>query len=222
MAKKAKKIKKAREKKLSRADKLALALFAKTLSILQRSGVPILDGMDITARTSPSRGLRDAIMQARSSMREGEGIAGPFKATGQFPRVFIQMVSAGEETGKLDEMLDKLGEYFMSEAEGRKVDDTTALWQQLATMQSAGLPLVQCCGICAENIGGKLGAALKVVGDDIAAGGNFSEALAKHPKVFDPLSVNMAKAGEMGGNLDVILQRLCDLREFMLRGTRRG
>ena len=204
-------------KKPNRAENLALAVAAKTIAALQKSGVPILDAFVIAEQTAASRKIRDGLQKARTNIREGSGIAAPLKATGAFPPMFIQMVAAGEETGKLDDMLDKLGNYYMEQTQGRKVDELTAFAAQLGTMQEAGLPLVQSLAIIGENTGGKLGAALGIVGNDIKGGTSFHDALARHPRVFSQLFVNMVKAGEMGGALDVILGRFAELQEFLAK-----
>jgi len=97
--------------------KTFIARFARILATLQRSGVPILEGMDITAQTVGHRSFEAAILKARAGIKEGEGIAAPLKKSGMFPRMVIQMVSAGEETGKLDEMLLRIADYYDAEVE---------------------------------------------------------------------------------------------------------
>lgn len=200
-----------------------LAGFAFTLGTMQKSGVPILDCMEICAQSSGDKKLAGAIREASSSIREGEGIATPLKKAG-FPPMMVQMVAAGEETGKLDDMLIKIADYYEEEILGRRPDELTETIQQMGTMVSAGLPLAQTVGICAENHGGKMGETLESVRADLVAGGNLSGAMAKHPKVFPPLVVNMVKAGEMGGNLDAILERIAEYRVRMARmaGGKRG
>ncbi len=97
--------------------RVAVARFARTLGTLQRSGVPILDGMDIVARTAGNKVIENAVFKARASIREGEGISGPLRAVGVFPPMVIQMVSAGEETGKLDEMLVRIADFYDQEVD---------------------------------------------------------------------------------------------------------
>jgi len=97
--------------------KVATARFARTLGTLQKSGVPILDGMDIVAKTAGNKIIESAIFKARASIREGEGISGPLRAVGVFPPMVIQMVSAGEETGKLDEMLVRIADFYDTEVD---------------------------------------------------------------------------------------------------------
>jgi type IV pilus assembly protein PilC len=96
---------------------MAVARFSRTLGTLQRSGVPILDGMDIVAKTAGNKVIENAIFKARASIREGEGISGPLRAVGVFPPMVIQMVNAGEETGKLDEMLVRIADFYDQEVD---------------------------------------------------------------------------------------------------------
>ena len=90
----------------------------------------------------------------------------------------------------------------------------TLFTRQLSTLQDAGLPIVRSLKILEGQLKpGVLKNMLITVADDVEGGMTFSEALAKHPKAFDKLYVNMVKAGEIGGVLDAILQRLADFRE---------
>lgn len=97
--------------------KYAVALFTQTLGTLMKSGVQILESMEIVARISGNKVIEGALLKARASMREGEGIAGPLKATQVFPAMVIQMVNAGEESGKLDEMLLRIAQFYNGEVE---------------------------------------------------------------------------------------------------------
>jgi type IV pilus assembly protein PilC len=97
--------------------KIILAKFARLMGTMQISGVPILDSMDIASKLVGHRTYEAAINRARAAIREGEGIAGPLKKAGVFPQMVVQMVSAGEETGKLDEMLLKIADYYDAEVE---------------------------------------------------------------------------------------------------------
>lgn len=198
-----------------------LAIFARTVGTLQMCGVPILDSMAMVAETTENEAMARAVLKARANLREGEGITPSMKDAGCFPPMFIQMIGAGEETGKLDDMLMKLGDFYMAEAEGRSLDEVAALTHQLALAVSAGLPLVQALGIIAENVGGTVGQTLEEVRNAVARGDTFAQALARHPRTFDTTFVAMVKTGEIGGNLDVVLQRLADLLEFRARGRKR-
>jgi type IV pilus assembly protein PilC len=97
--------------------KIAVARFCRTLSTLMTSGVPILDGLDITARTSGNAVVEDAIMETRRSIERGETIAAPLKETGVFPGMVVQMIGVGEATGALDTMLAKIADFYEEEVD---------------------------------------------------------------------------------------------------------
>ena len=97
--------------------KIAVARFCRTLSTLMSSGVPILDGLDITARTAGNAIIEDAIQLTRKSIERGETIAAPLKATGVFPSMVCQMISVGEATGALDTMLSKIADFYEEEVD---------------------------------------------------------------------------------------------------------
>ncbi len=97
--------------------KIAVARFCRTLGTLLSSGVPILDGLDITAKTSGNAVIEGAIMQARVKIERGESIAVPLKATGVFPPMVSQMIGAGESTGALDTMLAKIADFYEEEVD---------------------------------------------------------------------------------------------------------
>ncbi|HXV77107.1 MAG TPA: type II secretion system F family protein [Candidatus Polarisedimenticolaceae bacterium] len=101
--------------------KIAVARFCRTLGTLVSSGVPILDGLEITARTSGNAIVEDAIMATRKSVEEGKTIAEPLKASDVFPPMVIQMVAVGEQTGALETMLSKIADFYEDE-----VDEATA------------------------------------------------------------------------------------------------
>ena len=97
--------------------KIAVARFCRTLSTLIASGVPILDGLDITARTSGNAIIEDAIMTTRKSIERGETISAPLRETGVFPPMVTQMISVGEATGALDTMLAKIADFYEEEVD---------------------------------------------------------------------------------------------------------
>jgi type IV pilus assembly protein PilC len=97
--------------------KIAVARFCRTLSTLISSGVPILDGLEITARTAGNSVVEDAIMVTRTSIERGETIAAPLKETGVFPPMVAQMVGVGEATGALDTMLAKIADFYEEEVD---------------------------------------------------------------------------------------------------------
>jgi type IV pilus assembly protein PilC len=95
----------------------AVARFTRTLGTLISSGVPILTGLEITARTSGNRVIQEAIMAARASIREGETISAPLKVSNVFPPMVVQMISVGEETGALDDMLTRIADFYDDEVD---------------------------------------------------------------------------------------------------------
>ncbi len=95
--------------------KVAVAKFARTLGTLIKSGVAILEALDITARTSGNLVIEEAILKARSSIKEGENITQPLRESGIFPPMVVQMVSVGEETGSLDDMLMRSADFYDDE-----------------------------------------------------------------------------------------------------------
>jgi len=97
--------------------KIAVARFCRTLSTLISSGVPILDGLDITARTSGNSIIEDAIQSTRRSIEQGETISAPLKETAVFPSMVVQMIGVGEATGALDTMLGKIADFYEEEVD---------------------------------------------------------------------------------------------------------
>ena len=97
--------------------KVAVARFCRTLSTLIGSGVPILDGLDITAKTSGNAIVEGAIRTVRSRIERGETISAPLRATGVFPPMVVQMIGAGENTGALDTMLAKIADFYEDEVD---------------------------------------------------------------------------------------------------------
>jgi type IV pilus assembly protein PilC len=97
--------------------KVAVARFCRTLSTLLASGVPILDGLDITARTSGNAIVEDAIQMTRTGIERGETISGPLRETNVFPSMVVQMINVGETTGALDTMLSKIADFYEEEVD---------------------------------------------------------------------------------------------------------
>ncbi len=97
--------------------KSAVSRFTRTLGTLVSSGVSILDGLEITARTAGNRVVQDAIMESRASIAGGDTIAAPLKKSGVFPPMVISMISVGEQTGGLDEMLSKIADFYDDEVD---------------------------------------------------------------------------------------------------------
>lgn len=97
--------------------KSSIARFSRTLGTLISSGVPILDALDITARASGNRIIHDAVKRSVLSIAEGETITQPLKQCGVFPPMVTQMISVGEKTGGLDEMLAKIADFYDEEVD---------------------------------------------------------------------------------------------------------
>ena len=100
--------------------------FTRTLGTLVSSGVPILDGLEITAKTAGNVIVQDAVMQARTSIREGDTISNPLRQSAVFPPMVVQMITVGEETGALDEMLTKIADFYDEEVDSA-VDALTSI-----------------------------------------------------------------------------------------------
>jgi type IV pilus assembly protein PilC len=97
--------------------KIAVARFCRTLSTLIASGVPILDGLEITAKTSGNAVIEDAILETRTCIERGETIAAPLKQSAVFPAMVTQMIGVGEATGALDTMLGKIADFYEEEVD---------------------------------------------------------------------------------------------------------
>ena len=97
--------------------KVAVARFCRTLSTLLASGVPILDGLDITARTAGNAIIEEAILTTRTSIERGETISTPLRETNVFPSMVVQMINVGETTGALDAMLSKIADFYEEEVD---------------------------------------------------------------------------------------------------------
>jgi len=107
--------------------KVAVAKFTRTLGTLISSGVAILDGLEITARTAGNKIVEDAIMKTRVSIAEGKTIAAPLKETTVFPPMVVQMIAVGEQTGALDSMLAKIADFYDEEVDTAVANLTSLL-----------------------------------------------------------------------------------------------
>lgn len=110
--------------------KVSVARFTRTLGTLVSSGVPILEGLRITARTAGNKVVEQAVMAARDSVTAGKTLAEPLKASAIFPPMVVQMVSVGEQTGALDAMLGKIADFYDDEVD-TAVGALTALLEPL-------------------------------------------------------------------------------------------
>jgi type IV pilus assembly protein PilC len=97
--------------------KSAVSRFTRTLGTLISSGVSILDGLEITAKTAGNRVIHDAIMQSRASIAGGDTISAPLQKSNVFPPMVISMIAVGEQTGGLDEMLNKIADFYDTEVD---------------------------------------------------------------------------------------------------------
>jgi len=107
--------------------KIAIARFARTLSTLLASGVPILQAMETVAGTVDNDVISDAILMSRASIREGDTIADPLAKSRIFPPMVVQMITIGEETGQLDQMLEKVADFYEGEVDAALESLTAAL-----------------------------------------------------------------------------------------------
>jgi type IV pilus assembly protein PilC len=98
-------------------QKVAIARFARTLATLTNSGVPILGSLEIVAKTSGNRVVEQAVMSARTSIKEGENIADPLAQSKVFPAMVTRMIAVGERSGELEKMLMKIADFYESEVD---------------------------------------------------------------------------------------------------------
>jgi type IV pilus assembly protein PilC len=107
--------------------KIAVARFTRTLGTLISSGVPILEGLDITAKTSGNAVVEKAISQTRKAVEAGRSLVEPLKETDVFPGMVTQMIGVGEQTGAMDAMLQKIADFYEDEVDAAVKDLLTAL-----------------------------------------------------------------------------------------------
>jgi type IV pilus assembly protein PilC len=117
--------------------KTALARFSRTLGALSRSGVPLLQSLDIVADTVQNEMVGDAVRELKASVKEGEGLAAPLARQEIFPPMVVQMLAVGEETGALDTMLEKIADFYDEEISAT-VDALTALIEPLLIVAVGG------------------------------------------------------------------------------------
>ncbi len=110
--------------------KSAIARFSRTLGTLTASGVPILEGLQITAKTSGNKVVENAVLQSRVSIAGGDTISEPLKKSEVFPPMVVQMINVGEQTGGLDEMLNKVADFYDSEVDSA-VDAMTSVLEPI-------------------------------------------------------------------------------------------
>jgi type IV pilus assembly protein PilC len=149
--------------------KVAVARFTRTMGTMLQSGVPILEGLDIVAKTAGNRIVEDAINATKTSISEGKTIAEPLMKSGVFPPMVCQMVSVGEQTGALDTMLGKIADFYEDEVD-QAVETLTSMIEPLMMIFLGGavgtmlaamyLPIFKIAG-AVEGEGGGGGGAKK-------------------------------------------------------------
>jgi type IV pilus assembly protein PilC len=107
--------------------KISVGMFTRTLGTLISSGVPMLEAMDITARTSGNAVIERAILRVRRAIEAGRTIVDPLRETGVFPNLVVQMIGVGEQTGNLDAMLQKIADFYEDEVDVAVSDLLTAM-----------------------------------------------------------------------------------------------
>jgi type IV pilus assembly protein PilC len=110
--------------------KVAVAKFTRTLGTMISSGVPILDGLDIVAKTAGNKTVETAIYKVRQSISEGKTIAEPLEESGVFPPMVCQMIAVGEQSGAIDTMLNKIADFYDNEVDDA-VSNLTAMMEPL-------------------------------------------------------------------------------------------
>lgn len=118
--------------------KSAVARFTRTLGTLIGSGVPILQGLEITSRTAGNSVIQEAIEKTSEAISQGETISGPLKESGVFPPMVTQMIGIGEQTGALDEMLSKIADFYDDEVDAA-VEALTAAIEPLMIVLMGGM-----------------------------------------------------------------------------------
>ena len=110
--------------------KASVAKFTRTLGTMLSSGVPILDGLDIVAKTAGNKTVEKAIYKVAQSISEGKTIAEPLEQSGVFPPMVCQMIAVGEQAGAVDTMLNKIADFYDDEVDDA-VNNLTAMMEPL-------------------------------------------------------------------------------------------
>jgi type IV pilus assembly protein PilC len=110
--------------------KVAVARFSRTLGTMISSGVPIMDGLEIVAKTAGNKIIENAVFKVRQAISEGKTIAEPLSASGVFPPMVVQMISVGEATGAMDAMLNKIADFYDEEVDSA-VSALTAMMEPM-------------------------------------------------------------------------------------------
>jgi len=118
--------------------KSAIARFTRTLGTLVSSGVPILDGLEVVARSAGNVVIENGIMFTRARVAEGKSIAGPLEETKIFPKMVVQMIAVGESTGAMDVMLTKIADFYDDEVDAA-VDALTSMIEPMIMVVIGGM-----------------------------------------------------------------------------------
>jgi len=118
--------------------KAAIARFTRTLGTLVSAGVPILDGLDVVANSAGNKIIEEGVMYVRSKVAEGKNIAGPLEETKIFPKMVVQMIGVGEQTGAMDVMLSKIADFYDDEVDA-SVDAITSLIEPMMMIVIGGM-----------------------------------------------------------------------------------
>ncbi len=111
-------------------QKVAVAKFTRTMGTLISSGVPIIEGLNITARTAGQKVIELAVLGVIDDIKQGKGLSGPLKEQGVFPAMVVQMIEVGEQTGALDEMMNKIADFYDQEVD-TAVDGLTSMLEPM-------------------------------------------------------------------------------------------
>jgi type IV pilus assembly protein PilC len=118
--------------------KVAVAKFTRTLSTMLQSGVPILDALQVVAKTSGNKVIERSVFRVADSIAEGRPIAEPLEETGVFPNMVVQMINVGESVGALDTMLEKIADFYDEEVD-QAVENLTAMIEPLMMVFLGGM-----------------------------------------------------------------------------------
>jgi len=118
--------------------KTAVAKFTRTLSTMLQSGVPILDALQVVARTSGNKVIERSVFRVSDAIAEGRPIAEPLEETGVFPNMVVQMINVGESVGALDTMLEKIADFYDDEVD-QTVENLTAMIEPLMMVFLGGM-----------------------------------------------------------------------------------
>jgi len=111
-------------------QKVAVAKFTRTMGTLISSGVPIIEGLNITARTAGQKVIELAVLGVIDDIKQGKGLSGPLKEQGVFPTMVVQMIEVGEQTGALDEMMNRIADFYDQEVD-TAVDGLTSMLEPM-------------------------------------------------------------------------------------------